>query len=243
MSAGPRALSVSLGDGATALAGGMLWIETTASLVIADLHLGYEEAIGGALPLWSLDESVGRIEAALAAYGARELILLGDVLHGVRLSEGAGERVIATMRRLRNLCRLVVVAGNHEGRTRGRALLGDSVEEIERAGLLLHHGDRPRIGALRHVIGHLHPSVALGSERSVPAFLSARELIVVPAATPYSRGLNILTRECRAAIAAYGARPSSTEVVAATATHCYPFGSIGELARAARALRFPERNG
>ena len=242
MSAGPRANSVALGGGATALAGGMLWIETTASLVVADLHLGYEEAIGGALPLWSLDDSLKGIETALAVYCARELILLGDVVHSVRLSEGAGDRVDGAMQRLRSICTLTVVAGNHEGATRGRALLGECVEAVERAGMLLHHGDRPRIDGLRHVIGHLHPSVALGGERSVPAFLSARELIVVPASTPYSRGLNILTRDCRDAIGAYGAHPSSTQVIAATATHCYPFGTIGELARAARALRFPESN-
>ncbi len=242
MSAGARATSLSLGGGATALAGGLLWIEKSASLVVADLHLGYEEAIGAALPLWSLDDSCKTIEAAVAAYGARELILLGDVIHSVRLSEGAGDRVSGVMRRLRSLCRLTIVAGNHEGATRGSALLGECVEEVERAGMLLHHGDRPRIAGLRHVIGHLHPSVALGGEQSVPAFLAARELIVVPAATPYSRGLNILTRDCRVAIGAYGARASSTHVIAATAEHCYPFGSIGDLARAARALRFPERN-
>ena len=243
MTAGPRALSLSLGDGATALAGGLLLLESTASIVVADLHLGYEEAIGGALPLWSLDESLQRIATAIDANRVRELILLGDVLHHSRLSDAAGDRVVAAMRHLRSICSLIVVAGNHEGPTRGSALLGDSVEEIERAGMLLHHGDHPRIGGFRHIIGHLHPSVALGGERSVPAFLSARELIVVPAATPYSRGLNILTRDCRDAIGAYGARPSSTQVIAATAEHCYPFGSIGELARAARALRFPERNG
>ena len=238
MSAGARALSVALGGGAYALAGGLLWIEASASLVVADLHLGYEEAIGGALPLWSLDESLAALERAHAAHGARELILLGDVVHGVRLSDGAAARVLATMERLRKLCTLTIVAGNHEGRTRGAELLGDCVEEIERAGMLLHHGDRPRLSGVRHVIGHLHPSIALGGEQSVPAFLAAPEVIVLPAATPYSRGLNVLARDCRNAIGAYGARGDSTNAIAATATHCYPFGSIASLARATRALRF-----
>uniref|UniRef100_E6PI20 Calcineurin-like phosphoesterase domain-containing protein n=1 Tax=mine drainage metagenome TaxID=410659 RepID=E6PI20_9ZZZZ len=238
MSAGARALSVALGGGTHALAGGLLWIEASASIVVADLHLGYEEAIGGALPLWSLDESLAALERAHAAYDARELILLGDVVHGVRLSDGAAARVLATMERLRTLCTLTIVAGNHEGRTRGAELLGDCVEEIERAGMLLHHGDRPRLSGVRHVIGHLHPSIALGGEQSVPAFLAAPEVIVLPAATPYSRGLNVLARDCRNAIGAYGARGDSTNVIAATATHCYPFGSIASLARATRALRF-----
>uniref|UniRef100_E6Q401 Calcineurin-like phosphoesterase domain-containing protein n=1 Tax=mine drainage metagenome TaxID=410659 RepID=E6Q401_9ZZZZ len=237
MNAAARALSVSLGGGAHALAGGLLWIEPSASLVVADLHLGYEEAIGGALPLWSLDESLAALERARAAYDARELILLGDVVHGVRLSDGATARVLTTVQRLRQLCTLTIVAGNHEGRTRGAGLLGECVEEIERAGMLLHHGDRTRLSGARHVIGHLHPSVALGGEQSVPAFLVAPELIVLPAATPYSRGLNVLSRDCRTEIGAYGARSTSTHVIAATATHCYPFGSIASLARATRALR------
>ncbi|NNM98830.1 MAG: hypothetical protein HKL91_03405 [Candidatus Eremiobacteraeota bacterium] len=238
MNAAPRALSVALGGGAHALPGGLLWIEATASLVVADLHLAYEEAIGGALPLWSLEESCVALERACAARGARELILLGDVVHGTRLSEGAADRVTATIRRLRAICTLTIVAGNHEGRTRGAELLGECVEEIERGGMLLHHGDRPRLSGVRHVIGHLHPSIALGGDRSVPAFLVAPEAIVLPAASPYSRGLDVLAHDCRTAIAAYGARPDATSVVAATATHCYPFGSIASLARAARALRF-----
>ena len=237
MNAAPRALSVALGGGAHALPGGLLWLEASASLVVADLHLAYEDAIGGALPLWSVEESQATLERACVARGARELILLGDVVHGMRISEGAGDRVIAMMRALRECCTLTIVAGNHEGRTRGAALLGDCVEEIERGGMLLHHGDRPRLSGVRHVIGHLHPSIALGGERSVPAFLAAPEAIVLPAANPYSRGLDVLARECRAAIAAYGARVGSTDVIAATETHCYPFGSIASLARAARAVR------
>ncbi len=238
MNAAPRALSVALGGGAHALPGGLLWLEATASLVVADLHLAYEEAIGGALPLWSLDESRTALEDACAAHGARELILLGDVVHGTRLSEGAAARVTATIRRLRRLCTLTIVAGNHEGATRGAELLGECVEEVERSGMLLHHGDRPRLSGFRHVIGHLHPSIALGGDRSVPAFLVAPEAIVLPAASSYSRGLNVLGRDCRAAIAVYGARAGSTDVIAATASHCYPFGSIASLARAARELRF-----
>ncbi len=238
MNAAPRALSVSLGGGAHALPGGLLWLEATASLVVADLHLAYEDAIGGALPMWSLDESRAALERACSTYGARELILLGDVVHGTQLSEGAAARVVTMMHALRACCTLTIVAGNHEGRSRGAALLGECVEEIERGGMLLHHGDRPRLALVRHVIGHLHPSIALGGDRSVPAFLSAPEAIVLPAANPYSRGLNVLARDCRTAIAAYGARVASTDVIAATATHCYPFGSIASLARAARALRF-----
>ena len=237
MKASSRALSVSLGGGAHALPGGLLWIEPTASIVVADLHLGYEEAIGGALPLWSIDERLEMMERALVAREAHECILLGDVVHSVYLSEGAAAHVVAAMQRLRTICTLIVVAGNHEGRTRGTELLGDCVEEIERAGMLLAHGDRPRLSGARYVIGHLHPSIALGGEQSVSAFLAAPELIVLPAATPYSRGLNVLSRDCRSAIGAYGAQPGSTQIVASTATHCYPFGTISSFAHVSHALR------
>jgi len=96
-----------------------------------------------------------------------------------------------------------VYRGNHEGRARGRSILGETLETCERDGWHLMHGDKPPSAGTPAIIGHLHPSVHLGPNSAMPAFLGARDLVVVPALTPYSTGLDVLSESCIAALAPY----------------------------------------
>lgn len=225
----PRASAdaVSLFEGVAALPGGLLWLERTQTLVAADAHLAYEDVIGGALPLWSTAESTHALLLLIRRMHARELVLLGDVIHGSRMSDGAASAVKAALELLRAQCVVTLVAGNHEGRSRGSAVLGDTEEAIERDGWILLHGDEP-VGAPRCIVGHLHPSLPLGGGASVPVFLAAPHLIVVPALTPYSSGLNVLSSDCTAALRAFG-EGHGFEVVASTEERVFPFGSLATL--------------
>jgi metallophosphoesterase superfamily enzyme len=122
-------------------------------------------------------------------------------------------------------------------------VLGETHESIERDGWLLLHGDR-YVAAARCIIGHLHPSIALGGERSAPAFLASPEIIVVPALTPYSRGLNVLSGACAAALKAFVRSTASVCVVACGEDKVYPFGSLAglrTLLRSGRPSRFARR--
>ena len=135
---------------------------------------------------------------------------------------------------LRDLAALTFIAGNHEGRSRGRSILGETVESCERDGWHLMHGDKPpRIGTPA-IIGHLHPSVHLGGESAVPAFLAAPSLVVVPALTPYSTGLDVFSDACIAALAPYDVRRADLHVVAATNDRVYPFGTLSRFREALR---------
>ena len=218
-----------LHEGIVALPHGLLWLDATATLVGADAHLGYEEAIGCALPLWSSERTKEILVRVVRATRARELVLLGDVVHAPTMSEGAANAIAGVLAALREHVELVVVAGNHEGRGRGRTLLGETVEYAERSGWVLAHGDKPVQGKLRLIAGHLHPSLPLGGRQSAPAFLSCQNLVVVPALTPYSRGLNVLSDECANAIRRLGADPAHAGVVACTATQVYDFGPLATL--------------
>lgn len=62
----------------------------------------------------------------------------------------------------------------------------------------------------------------------MPVFLAAPSLIVVPALTPYSSGLNVLSRACTNALRALGAANDMT-VVASGHDRVFPFGSLGPL--------------
>lgn len=226
------AAQVELVRGASAVAPGVLWLQESRAIVAADVHLGYEDVIGGALPTWSTPELVATIIVAARRMNAGEIVLLGDVIHGSRMSDGAARAVQQGLESLRGVARLTLVAGNHEGRTRGAAVLGETVEYAERDGWMLLHGDRPSLGT-RSIIGHLHPSLALGGGASAPAFLASDRLIVVPALTPYSSGLNVLSDACLHALRPFGVvSRRDLHVVAATGDLVYPFGQLSELRKA-----------
>ncbi len=226
-----------LADGVVALAGGVALLERSRVLLVADAHFGYEDVMGGgaALPLWSTADMVAALLIAARHSAAAEIVFLGDVIHGSQLSAGAARVVVEALARLRAVAALTFVAGNHEGRSRGAAILGETVESCERDGWLLIHGDRPGRAPARAIIGHLHPSLHLGGGVTTPAFLASERIIVVPALTPYSAGLDVLSDECLAALSPWCVGRADLHVVAATGERVYPFGTLAALRSTMRA--------
>jgi metallophosphoesterase superfamily enzyme len=235
MKPAPASASYEIAPGAHALSGGMLFLERTCTLIAADAHLAYEEVIGGALPLWSTPECLSALLLGVGRTNVRELILLGDVIHGSRMSDGAANVVADAIATLRTACDVVLVAGNHEGRSRGATILGQTVESVTRDGWLLVHGDRPVFAGERCIVGHVHPSLHLGGGETVRAFAGGTRAIVLPALTPYSPGLDILSSQGAQALRAFGLVPATTYVVASGDERVYPFGSLAELRETLRA--------
>jgi uncharacterized protein len=225
----PAAMEYQLFDGVVALTDSLLWLSRSRTIVAADAHLAYEDVIGSALPLWSTAEISSILLQTVRRMDAREIVFLGDVIHGTRMSEGAAATVNRALGVLREACAVTLVAGNHEGRSRGSILLGHTEEAIERDGWLLVHGDKPA-GGSRCIIGHLHPSLPLAAGVRVPAFLAAPHLVVVPALTPYSNGLNLFSRDCATALREFG-ETRDFIVVASTHDRVYPFGGLHRLRR------------
>jgi metallophosphoesterase superfamily enzyme len=222
------ARSTRIAEGVDAVAPGLLWMRETRTIVAADAHLAYEDVIGGALPTWSTSDAISVLQKAAEEFGAREFLFLGDIIHGARMSDGAAREVQSGLERLRAMAQVTLVAGNHEGRTRGADVLGETVEFAERSGWLLIHGDKPLLSE-RVIIGHLHPSVR-SNGTSAPAFLSGGGVIVVPALTSYSEGLDVCSDDCFEALQAFGVTSrSELQVVAATEELVYPLGSLAAL--------------
>ncbi len=230
----PASATARLADGVVAVPNGLVVLTASRALVCADAHFAYEDVMGGALPLWSTAEIGATIAIAAQRYSVREIVFLGDVIHGSRMSDGAARAVREALDALRAIAKVTLVAGNHEGRTRGGAVLGETVEACERDGWHLVHGDKPtRIGT-RTMIGHLHPSIHLGGGKSAPAFLGSRDLVVVPALNPYSSGLDVLSDDCIAALAPYAVVRRDLHVVASGGDRVFPFGTLSALRGALR---------
>lgn len=225
-----------LSAGAIALPQGLLFLEASQTLIAADVHLGYEDVVGAALPLWSTAEILATLEGVVDSTHAAELVLLGDIIHGTRMSEGASRKITDGLNALRERCRLTLIAGNHEGRSRGKRVLGETEDAVERDGWLLVHGDEP-VAAPRSIVGHFHPSIVFGGDRSVPVFLASKRTIVLPAMTPYSRGLDVLSSACTRALKPLVAPGEEIAVVACGEGKVYPFGSLAALRALLRAER------
>lgn len=262
------ARSAQLADGIDAVTPGLLWLRETRTIVAADAHLAYEDVIGGALPTWSTGDAISVLQKAAEEFGAREFLFLGDIIHGARMSEGAAREVQSGMEQLRAIAPVTLIAGNHEGRTRGADVLGETVEFAERSGWLLIHGDkppchgepsnvmlssassmrvskdepRPSLSRAGIIIGHLHPSVR-NNGTSAPAFLAGSGVIVVPALTAYSEGLDVCGDDCFEALQPFGVTSrSEMHVVAATAEFVYPLGSLSGLRQQLRRPSQPPRH-
>lgn len=190
----PAAPVVEMVAGVSAVAPGVLWLHASRTIVAADVHFGYEDVIGAALPMWSTGEIVRVLLDAVKRLQPREIVLLGE-----------------------------------------------TAEFAYRDGWLLLHGDKPPRGAQlydRCIIGHLHPSLPLAARESAPAFLAADRLVVVPALTPYSCGLNVCSDDCLRALQTFGVRSRrGVRVVAAAQDVLYPFGELAQLREALRCVR------
>jgi metallophosphoesterase superfamily enzyme len=217
--------SCNLAPGIVAVAPGLAWLPEPRVLIAADAHLAYEDVVGGALPLWSTTEIVATLSLVAVRLGAREIVFLGDIVHGAQMSDGAMRTVRSGLALLRERVVVTLVAGNHEGRTRAFAVLGETVEACVRDGWLLVHGDGPAALGRRAVIGHLHPSLHLGGGASVPAFVACDALVVLPALTPYSPGLDLCSDDFATALGLWSVARRDVHVVAATGERVFPFGA------------------
>ncbi|MDQ3027719.1 MAG: ligase-associated DNA damage response endonuclease PdeM [Pseudomonadota bacterium] len=160
------------------------------TLFVADFHLGKAASFrraGIPLPSGTTTENVGRLDRAIEATGAREVVFLGDFLHS---AEGRAPRTFATFaewREQRKSVALTIVRGNHDKKA------GDPpdewgarcIEAGERLGpFVLNHEPGPVRGGYA-LSGHIHPAVRLSAsgEKSLrlPCFWFGSRYGVLPA--------------------------------------------------------------
>ena len=160
-------------------------------LLIADLHLGKADVFrraGIAVPRGGTSADLMRLDALLDASGAREIAVLGDILHA-GMPEAAWRSAWSLWREKRARIRIVALAGNHDRALSASELGVEGAGEALADGpfLLRHH---PQPDSARHVLcGHLHPVTRLpGLPGRWPGFWMRGGITVLPAFSQFTGG-------------------------------------------------------
>jgi DNA ligase-associated metallophosphoesterase len=179
-----------------------VWLAETRTLVVADLHLGYVWAHrhgGQMLPLGVREDTAERLLALIADYDAREIVLLGDIVHrAVPVAELRAE--LGTLfRDVGARVALTAVAGNHDRQLaallRTSGVVATLVREHRCGPHVLLHGDQAGGSAEaggRVFIGHEHPAISLSDRvahsMKCPCFLVGPRVVVLPAFSGFAAG-------------------------------------------------------
>lgn len=223
------------------------------TLVIADLHLGYEEALrreGVALPPGHLRKVEARLERILSRLGTvHRLIINGDLKHRFApLSHYEEQEALAFLEFLApRFAELILIRGNHDRNIEGLLLGGPHLEVQEalvEGRLLIIHGDRePGRAELSGVeailIGHDHPAVGLRSRTGrlevYKAFLlgeyHGRRLLVQPSFNLLVRGSDLARERALSTLLAEERLGGFEVYPVSDEGEIYPLGPLGSLPR------------
>jgi putative SbcD/Mre11-related phosphoesterase len=164
----------------------------TATAVLADLHLGYDQArrrTGEAVPLVAPEEALAPLAAVVACQAVRRLVIAGDLLES-----GPGGpllQCLAAWLQQAGVELVGVVPGNHDrglGPEGGLRLCPGGIELGE---WRVVHGDGP-LGPGRLVFGHFHPCLRWGRRIAAPCYLVGDRHLVLPAFSADAAGVNVL---------------------------------------------------
>ncbi len=192
-----------------------LYLEKERVLIIADTHIGYEEALnkrGFLIPKFQFEQLGKRIENILKEVASRtnklsQVIINGDVKHefGI-ISEQEWRDALKLFEVLSLYCdEIVLVRGNHdtilEPIAKKRDVTIVDYEIID--DIMIIHGDKPISSIPKAVktiiIGHEHPAVSFKQRHSdkFKCFLKGKykgkNLIVMPSFLSVPYGTNIVS--------------------------------------------------
>jgi putative SbcD/Mre11-related phosphoesterase len=195
----------------------------SATAVVADLHLGYEQArqrTGEAVPLPTLEQQLAALGAALAQHGIRRLIVAGDLLEDSR-SVQVLEDLNQWLDR-RNLELIGLVPGNHDRHLQSREaqLLRLFPKGIQVGRWRVVHGDQ-ELPRGRVVHGHEHPWARWSTNLSAPCYLIGRNRLILPAYSEAAAGVNVLR----------GPRWLKYHCLVIVGERVLDFGEVGRLSR------------
>ncbi|SRR3989338_3856848 len=190
--------------------GTALFIEKEKTLIVNDLHIGYEEVLhrkGVLVPRFQLEQIIANLKTILQKTKAEKIIINGDLKHefGTVLQREWKEVLQFLDFCLRQVAEVVIIKGNHDpiitpiAEKRGVKV----VAEYRIGKILIVHGDElVETDAEIIVIGHEHPAITIreGSKwEKYKCYLKGKwqgkELIAVPSFNPLLEGTDVLKEQ------------------------------------------------
>lgn len=195
-----------------------IYIKSIDSIVIADLHLGYEGIMaeqGIFIPKIQFKKELEMISKIIDKNKAKNIIINGDIKH--EFSETSYHEFVEVSDLLsflkNNFKRIILIKGNHDNYI-ARVTSKHDVElyeELKISDFYFLHGHKIPIDFMRKdvktiIIAHEHPAIALydeiGVKEKVDCLLygktmDGRKIIVLPAFSFFAQGseVNILPKE------------------------------------------------
>ncbi len=168
-----------------------LWIPDISSVVIADVHLGYESELFEEpfYPRMQFGDVAERMEKLIGRYGPKRVIIDGDLKHEFSKTPYSEFSEVREFLDIMEGAEITLVRGNHDNFI-ARYLEKRGVEVTDSLELgrffFIHGHKRVRIPENRvTIIGHEHPRITLrdsiGAKASFPCFLVSKNMIVLPA--------------------------------------------------------------
>lgn len=182
-------------------------------LVIADLHIGYEEALnkqGLLIPRFQLKELTARLERILKKFKPETVIINGDIKHEFgTISFQEWRDTLRILDLIEKHCKkIILIKGNHD------TILGpiakrkniSIIEHYRTGSIYITHGHKLPKALLKNiktiVIAHEHPAVGLRKGRRFEmykCFLKGkwknRQLIVQPSFNFVTQGTDLLREQ------------------------------------------------
>lgn len=158
------------------------------ALILSDLHLGKGDifrAAGIAVPSGGTQKDLNTLAALIGDYGAREVIIVGDLIHAAR----PNPLWLSTWRDFQAQHREVsmhVVIGNHDRHLDHATLNVEPHTMIEWDGITFAHD---QIAAEYQINGHVHPMVNVpGITGRWPCFWVRENTLTLPAFSLFTGG-------------------------------------------------------
>ena len=174
------------------------YFDDPAVLVVADVHVGRDEASDVAFPLGERDDLRERLDALVAHFRPDTVVVAGDVLHTFGYATDRAKAVLAA---LDDCCRdagarLVLVRGNHDTSLEG--VWNGTIHDAYRLGdvVVVHGHDHPETSADCYVVGHDHPTIEIEGQRR-PCFLYGEDVyrgsdvLMLPAFNRLAAGVSV----------------------------------------------------
>lgn len=177
------------------------------ALLIADVHFGKAAAyrsLGQPVPRGTTGQNIAVLDRLLAALPCRQLIFLGDFLHGPGSHAKETLKALAQWRERHQALPMTLIRGNHDKRA-GDPPSSLDIRVVPEPLLLgpfaLQHEPVPHPS--RHVLaGHVHPVYRLnGKGRQslrLPCFRLGTEISLLPAFGAFTGGYQVARNDgCR----------------------------------------------